>query len=447
VDASGADVGQYTSLVLDAEGMAHISYCDATDYDFALKYATNKNGTWVTEMVDSEGTIGQYNSLALDAEEKAHISYYDNTNRDLKYATNKSGVWVLETVDSPEAVGYSTSLALDAEGKAHISYLDVTNRVLKYATNKSGIWITETVDSATEVSLADSALTSLALDAEGKAHISYLNDTDYDFSLKYATNKSGTWVTETVDSEGTVGQYASLALDADGNAHISYVYYPGYNYVLKYATNKNGTWVTETVDSIGFASSYTSLALDAEGKAHVSYLDPIDSINGDLKYATNKNGTWVTETVDSTGFVGTYASLALDGDSRPHISYYDQTTYDLKYASIDQDGDDVCFNQDNCPDYFNPDQQDSDGDGVGDVCDGNAHCPVIAIYGNQSEEARLLRSLRDHVLKQTAEGQELIKLYYIWSPVIVKAMEEHEEFKGEVKELIDGMLPMVERKM
>jgi hypothetical protein len=114
------------------------------------------------------------------------------------------------------------------------------------------------------------------------------------------------------------------------------------------------------VDSFGFASSYTSLALDAEGKAHISYLDPIDSINGNLKYATNKSDAWVTETVDCTGFVGAYASLALDGAGTPHISYYDQTTYDLKYASIDQDGDDFCFNQDNCPDVFNPDQQDSD---------------------------------------------------------------------------------------
>jgi hypothetical protein len=80
---------------------------------------------------------------------------------------------------------------------------------------------------------------------------------------------------------------------------------------------------------------------------------------------------------------------------------------------------------------------------VGDVCDGTAHCPVIAIYGNHSEEARLLRNLRDRVVQQTAEGQQLIKLYYLWSPAIVKAMEEHEGFKEEVKELIDGVLPMI----
>jgi len=37
----------------------------------------------------------------------------------------------------------------------------------------------------------------------------------------------------------------------------------------------------------------------------------------------------------------------------------------------------------------------------------------------------------------------MIKLYYQWSPVIVKGMEVDEEFKEEVQELIDGVLGMV----
>ncbi|MBW2183689.1 MAG: hypothetical protein JRF49_07470, partial [Deltaproteobacteria bacterium] len=45
--------------------------------------------------------------------------------------------------------------------------------------------------------------------------------------------------------------------------------------------------------------------------------------------------------------------------------------------------------------------------------------------------------------KQTPEGQSLIKLYYQWSPVIVKAMEKDEEFKEKVKEMIDGVLGLV----
>ncbi len=41
----------------------------------------------------------------------------------------------------------------------------------------------------------------------------------------------------------------------------------------------------------------------------------------------------------------------------------------------------------------------------------------------------------------------MIILYYLWSPTIVRVMEEDEEFKEEVKQMIDGILPMIEDAM
>jgi len=70
-------------------------------------------------------------------------------------------------------------------------------------------------------------------------------------------------------------------------------------------------------------------------------------------------------------------------------------------------------------------------------------CPSEEIYGEDSEETELLRYVRDNVLSQTFEGQELISLYYQWSPVIVEAMEGDEEFREEVKEMVDGVLALL----
>ena len=70
-------------------------------------------------------------------------------------------------------------------------------------------------------------------------------------------------------------------------------------------------------------------------------------------------------------------------------------------------------------------------------------CPAEYLYGEDSEEVELLRAFRDEVLSQSPVGQEIIKLYYEWSPVIVKAMENDEEFKSELKEIIDEVLLVI----
>ena len=73
-------------------------------------------------------------------------------------------------------------------------------------------------------------------------------------------------------------------------------------------------------------------------------------------------------------------------------------------------------------------------------------CPIVCVFDDNSEEAELLRYLRDNVLSRTPEGQELIRLYYELSPVIVEMMEEDEEFKQQVKEVIDGVVEVIVRK-
>ncbi len=106
----------------------------------------------------------------------------------------------------------------------------------------------------------------------------------------------------------------------------------------------------------------------------------------------------------------------------------------------DRDGDGVPDGEDNCPDVANPGQEDEDGDGLGDACDS---CPIAQILGESSEETVLLRHFRDDVLSQTPVGQEIIRLYYELSPVIVRVMEEDEEFKEEAKKMIEGVLILI----
>ena len=75
--------------------------------------------------------------------------------------------------------------------------------------------------------------------------------------------------------------------------------------------------------------------------------------------------------------------------------------------------------------------------------DTGEQCPIVQLFGNHSEATEMLRCLRDEVLNKTPEGQEIIKLYYQWSPALVRAMAGDESFKKEVKEMFDWFVPML----
>ena len=107
---------------------------------------------------------------------------------------------------------------------------------------------------------------SLALDSSGNPHIVYGGGN----GIYYAYYDGASWHIETVDI--SVGSYQpSIAIDSLDKAHISYRdSYP--NYTLKYATNASGSWVTEIVDSEGSFSS--SIAIDSSDKVHISHDAP-----------------------------------------------------------------------------------------------------------------------------------------------------------------------------
>ena len=84
------------------------------------------------------------------------------------------------------------------------------------------------------------------------------------------------------------------------------------------------------------------------------------------------------------------------------------------------------------------------GNVYGAIYGGPGLCAAKEIYGEDSKEVELMRYVRDNILKSTAEGQELIKLYYEWSPAIVKAMKVNEELREEVKGMIDGVLLLID---
>jgi hypothetical protein len=251
--------------------------------------------------------------------------------------TNSGGAVPSTVIDS--TVGFYSSIAIDSNGYKHISYYDHTNKVLKYATDKTGSWVNISVDTAGFVGY----WTSIAIDSNDAVHISYQDNAND--NLKYATcasscSSASSWTTTSVDWPGTVGSYTSIAIDSNDAVHISY--YDDTNKELKYATcasscSSASSWTKISVDSdipahVGY---WTSIAIDSNDAVHISYYV---AINQDLKYATcasscSSASSWTTTSVVTTGAVGSFTSIAIDSNDAVHISYYDGTNDDLKYAT------------------------------------------------------------------------------------------------------------------
>ena len=278
------------------------------------------SGFWTAKSIDA-GEVGAYNSMAIDTAGKVHISYFDTENGDLKYATNASGKWVKTTVDDGglTSAGYYTSIVIDASGQSHISYINYSgsaSSVLKYATNSSGKWVNETVETLANTLLMD---TSIAIASNGSAHIVYSDYTGQ--KLKYATNVSGQWGVSELDPDGPdyFGLSPSIAIGPADIIHIAYLSSDNAGHKkLKYMNNASGLWELSDALADG-ADLYLSMALDQSGAPHIVYFDD-QSPYMELKYITNASGSWVTETIDTCSG-GAGLSIKMDPSGRAHISY------------------------------------------------------------------------------------------------------------------------------
>jgi hypothetical protein len=289
---------------------------------------------WSRETVDdpNDTAVGLHSAIALDSSGTRHIAYFDYHNARLKYARKlASGTWQIEVVDAPTnssgAFGEGVSIALDANGRPHLSYyggyVDVTGIVdLRYAKRICSFplgcrWIKETVD-AQVFAAGASGNTSLALDGAGNPHISYFDNPRG--QLKWAKREGSAW--GITDVAATPGGRTSMALDSNGFPHIGYSDVADYPPQVKYAKVTCQFifcgWEVETLD-IGVLGN---LKLDAGGAAHLTYRGQAYSV----KYAVRSCSTpttcsWNAQTVESTYGAASRPWLALTSGGTPRIVF------------------------------------------------------------------------------------------------------------------------------
>lgn len=275
-------------------------------------YKIYRNGTYLHSV--TEETTND-TSLSIDTEYCYTVTAYDYTGNESTHS-NVSCLdtsWTIENIDEGTEVS-RLSLVSDTLGNVHISFYDKISGNLRYATNKTGSWVLEDIDYIQSEAVS---YNSIAIDSNGNIHISYRDNINE--VLKYATNKSGSWSISVLDdTSASSGNYNSITLDALDKVHISY-----YSSGLSYITDASGSWVKEIIDNDP-GHSLSSISVSPSGHVHITYYSFIDL---SIKYITNLSGNWITSVLTSVSMNGgNTADSIVDQNNKLHVCYWNNNS-------------------------------------------------------------------------------------------------------------------------
>jgi hypothetical protein len=318
----GGAVCANADIAVDRFGKVHM-VCSSGDFLGALYYLSDREGDWLAwGLLPFMLNSGQA-SLVLDDDGKVHIVHYP-------------GIWDLydpevyvaytvldENFPAPSSLetefilqeisdwGIYSSIALDGDGFAHIAVQGTYSVRPYYSTNVSGDWQRKALK-VCDYDNGDNI--SLALDANGDAHISHNAGAR---RLRYASNESGAWGAGTIDYDRYFGSI--LAISDDGVLH-TLIYDREYERYL-YGTRVGDNWETEIIGSVAGTFLYSSMALDSLGYAHIVHSNDSEGLIS-LIYRTNREGTWTSDILEDEVDTFTISGIiTVDGENKPHIAY------------------------------------------------------------------------------------------------------------------------------
>ncbi len=346
-------VGLYTDISIRQNGLAIISYYDATNGDLKIFDCDNDSCTSGTDLtIDSIGDVGQYTSMGIRDDGLPIISYYDVTNGDLKVydCQDTSCTSGLErTLDSAGNVGQYTSLVVRDDGLPVIAYYDVNNADLKLfdctaADCSNGP--ARTLDSSGDVG----SHASITTYPSGTPIVSYYDSTNGDLKFYRCLQQvCSSGFPTTLVSAGNVGIHSSIASRfPTGRPVISYYSISGRDleaYDCDNSSCSSGSVYkledNSTTAGTSNVGRYSSITLRENGLPMIAYFqdNPINSQQRNLKIydcaneSCSAGSARILDGHTSIRSNGRHNSIAIRENGLPIISYYDAALRELKVYS------------------------------------------------------------------------------------------------------------------
>jgi hypothetical protein len=249
-----------------------------------------RNPTWIQESIRLLSTEQPSLAVANGREHLVSNSRVAGQPSIVQYVSRPSNTnsWSSNTNISTTAGWSPAKLSATASGELGVLYTRNTDTTLWFA-RSSGLG---TSWSSTQVTTTAAWSYDLVLAASQVTYIAYYQPGTHTVVLETWVNASRS-TTTTVDTPGGTAPGSqwfsgvSIALDAAGFVHLSYLDFTRGTPALRYATNKTGSMVAETVTTSDDVLGETSIAVDSSGAPHISFPSPSSSF-GNLGYAVKR---------------------------------------------------------------------------------------------------------------------------------------------------------------
>jgi hypothetical protein len=368
LDNTGS-MGRGLSIATDKDNIIWVSYHDNISRNLRVAQFVGSGGSgctssaWTCTTVDSVDDVGFVTSIAFDSNNTPWVAYYDDTNDNLEVAKYvgsggtgcATAAWECSTVDSTDSVGNYPFIAFDSTGVAWISYQDFTANTINVAkyTGSGGTgcaiasWTCTGLDSIG--TSATVAYNSIAFDEEGKAWVSYKDETNADLMIAEYVGSGGTgcdvttWTCTIVDNGALTGGDNYLAIDKNGTPWVSYTIGTDLG-VAKYVGSGGDctsvAWDCTTVETTNTVGVYTSIAFDENNNPWVVHRDSTSNNMRIAKYV-GSGGTgcavtdWSCTAADVSAYTtGLYTRIAFNNYGDAIIAYQDSSNTSLEIMQM-----------------------------------------------------------------------------------------------------------------
>lgn len=310
--SDSVSIGRASGVAIDGSGVCHVIY-HATDASSNLRHAYGEAKALTSELIPGATGVGDTLAMTVDDDDVVHFVYY-NSSLGARYGNNAAKDWQIATIGS----AYPVYIAARSVDNVAISIA----RLGVYRQTGGG-WQQLYLDNGF---VAQD--TALDRDAAGHLQLAYIDDAQ---TIWHMTDAGGEWTRDQVT--GVIGNTAlNIDLKTDGNNHAHICYYNGVAFQLEYATNATGSWVSEVVDEGDLSGRHCAMFISNDNVVHLSYSD---ETNGTLMYANNAGGGWTSTSVDDEGYVGTWSDIVVKANGEIAIAYVDLTDNDINLARGD----------------------------------------------------------------------------------------------------------------